>query len=107
MELALAFIGIPVATYLVLVCLPHGRPALIGCLVAMALAALFWVSQMGSDDSYLVALIALVISAIALGGLVQILRLVIGLGRPQWVYPVIVVLAMLAAGIPTLNVLGV
>ena len=107
MELALAFIGIPVTTYLILACLPHGRPALIGCLVAMALAALLWVSQMGSDDSYLVALIALVISAIALGGLVQILRLVIGLGRPQWVYPVIVVLAMLVAGIPTLNVLGV
>lgn len=107
MELALAFIGIPVTTYLILACLPHGRPALIGCLVAMALAALLWVSQMGSDDSYLVALIALVISAIALAGLVQILRLVIGLGRPQWVYPVIVVLAMLVAGIPTLNVLGV
>ena len=103
MELALAFIGIPVATYLILACLPHGRPALIGCLVAMALAALFWISQMGSDESYLVALIALVISAIALERLVQILRLVIRLGRLQWAYQVIVVPA---AGIPTLNVLG-
>ena len=69
----------------------------------MALGVLFWVSQMGSDESSLVALIALVISAIALERLVQILRLVIRPGRLQWAYQVIVVPA---AGIATLNVLG-
>lgn len=107
MELALAFIGVPIVTYLVLACLPRGRSALIGCLIAMALAALVWVSQIGSEDSYLVALIALVISAIALAGLAQILRMANGLGRPPWVYPVIVVVAMLTAGIPALNIMGV
>jgi hypothetical protein len=107
MELALAFIGIPVATYLVLACLPRGRPALIGCVGALVLAGLLWVSQMGSTDSYLVALIVLVISAISLAGLVQVLRVAIGVGRPKWAYPLIVILALLGAGIPTLNILGV
>jgi hypothetical protein len=107
MELALAFIGAPVLTYLVLACIPRGRPALIGCLAALAIAGAVWVSQMGSTDSYLVALIVLVISAISLAGFVQVLRAAIGVGRPRWVYPLIVILALLGAGIPTLNVLGV
>lgn len=107
MELALAFIGVPVVTYLVLACLPRSRPALIGCLSALALAVVVWVSQMGSSDSYMVALIVLVISAISLAGFVQVLRVAIGAGRPRWAYPFIVILALLGAGIPTLNVLGV
>jgi hypothetical protein len=107
MELALAFIGVPVVAYLVLACLPRGKPALIGCLVALALAVVVWLSQMGSNDSYMVALIVLVISAISLAGLVQVLRVVIGEGRPKWVYPLVVTLALLCAGIPTLTVLGV
>ena len=107
MELALAFIGIPVLTYLVLAFLPRGRPALVGCFAALALAALLWVTQMGSADSHMVAIIVLGISAVALAGFVQVLRVAIGTGRPRWVYPLIVVLALLGAGVPMLNVLGV
>jgi hypothetical protein len=107
MELALAFIGIPVVTYLVLACLPSGRPALLGCFAALALAAVLWISNMGSNDSYLMALIVLVVSAIALAGIVQVLRVAIGPGRPRWVYPLVVASALLIAGIPTLNILGV
>ena len=107
MELALAFIGVPVVTYLVLASLPRGRPALIGCLVALALAMVLWVSQIGSRDNYMMALIVLVISAVSLAGLVQVFRVAIGAGRPRWAYPLVVMLAFLCAGIPALNVLGV
>lgn len=107
MELALAFIGAPLVTYLVLASLPGGKPALIGVLVALALVAVLWVTQMTGDDSYMPALITLVFSAIVLAGLVQAFRVVLGPDRPRWLYPLIVLLALLGAGIPTLNVLGV
>ena len=107
MELALAFIGAPLVTYLVLASLPGGKPALIGVLVVLALVAVLWVTQKTGNDAYMMALITLVFSAVALAGLVQTLRVVLGLGRPRWLYPLIVVLALLGAGIPALNVLGV
>ena len=107
MELALAFIGAPLVSYLVLASLPRGRPALIGIVVALALVAVLWVTQMAGDDSYMMALITLVFSAIALAGLVQALRVVLGHGRPRWLYPLIVVPSLLGAGIPTSNVPGV
>ena len=107
MELALAFIGAPLVTYLVLASLPGGKPALIGVLVALALVAVLWVTQMTGDDRYMSALITLVFSAIALAGLVQALRVVLGHGRSRWVYPLIVVPSLLGAGIPTSNVPGV
>ena len=106
MNLALAFIGVPVATYLVMASLPRGRPALIGCVAGVAIAALLWASQMGSDEKHIVASIALAISAIALAGFVQVLRLAIGTGRPGWVYPLIVLVALLGAGSPMLFVVG-
>jgi hypothetical protein len=107
MELAFAFIGAPVVTFLVLASLPRGRPAFLGCLVAIAVAGLLWVTQSGADDQYLLAMIVLVISAVALAGLVQVLRSAIGPARPRWVYPAIILVALLMAGIPMLNVLGV
>lgn len=107
MTLALAFIGVPTATYLVLAFLPQGRPALIGIVIAAAIAVGLWVMQMSSAGSFMVALIMLTISAIALAGLVQVLRVALGPARPGWVYPLIVALALLAAGIPALNGLGV
>ena len=106
MELALAFIGAPLVTYLVLASLPGGKPALIGVLVALALVAVLWVTQRAGDDSYMMALITLIFSAIALAGLVQALRVVLGHGRPRWLYPLIVLPSPLGAGIPTLNVPG-
>lgn len=107
MELAFAFIGAPVAIYLILAFLPKGWPALVGCLAAVAIAALLGLSQKGSDDSYMVALAMLGCSAIALAAFVQVLRLAIGAGRPGWVYPGIVLLALLGAGLPMMYVLGV
>ena len=106
MELASAFIGAPIVTYFAW--LPRGRAAFVGSLVAMALAALLLVWQMGRADSHVIALTVLVISAIRPAGLVQIWRMItIGRGRPRWVYPPLLLLALLAAGLPTLNILGV
>ena len=107
MELALAFIGLPVATYLILAALSPGRTAWIGIIVALMIAAGAWVMQMSNGDSYTVALIMLIISAIALAGLVQLIRRALGPDRPRWAYPLTVLLALLVAGIPAMNILGV
>lgn len=108
MELALAFIGLPVASYLALASLPPGRPALIGLAIAGLLFGVLWVMLgIGSSDSYMVALIGFLFSAVALAAIVQVIRHIIGVGRPRWVYPAIVIVALLAAGIPMLTVLGV
>jgi hypothetical protein len=107
MELALAFIGLPVFTYLALAAVPRGRPALIAILGAAAIAAVVWVTQgMGSGDSFLIALIGFVFSAIALAGIVQLIRAQLRPGMPRWVYPALVATALVVAGIPMLTVLG-
>lgn len=106
MELALAFIGLPVATFLALASLPRGRPAAIGCVVAVAGAAVIWATQMAGGNSYLGAAAMLIFSATALAGFVQVLRLVIGAGRPRWVYPALVAFALLVAGVPMIKMLG-
>lgn len=108
MELALAFIGLPVVSYLALASLPHGRPALIGIAIAALVIAVLWVVLgIGSSDSYMVALIGFLFSAATLAAIVQVIRHILGVGRPVWVYPTIVIAALLAAGIPMLTVLGV
>jgi 4-amino-4-deoxy-L-arabinose transferase-like glycosyltransferase len=106
MNLALTFIGVPVVIYLILAALPRGRAALIGIGVAALIAALVWVRQSANDDSLTVATATLAFAAIALAGLVQILRSAIGVGRPRWVYPLIVLLGLVGAGLPLINVLG-
>lgn len=107
MELALAFIGLPVAIYLALASLRRGRFAMVGILGAAAINGMIFAVKSGASDGYSTALSMLVFSAIALAGLVQVLRAMIGVGRPPWVYPLIVVLALVAAGIPMLKVLDV
>ena len=107
MELAIAFIGLPVATYLALASLRRGRPAVIGVLGAAVITGLLFVTQANAADGYSTAVSMLVFSAIALAALVQVLRMMIGLGRPWWVYPLIVVSALAVAGIPMLKILGV
>ena len=107
MELALAFIGLPFATYLILVSLRRGRPAVLGIFGATVVTGLFFVTQTGAEDGFSTALAMLVFSAIALAALVQVLRLMIGPARPRWVYPAIVILGFLGAGIPMIKMLGV
>lgn len=108
MELVLAFIGLPVLAYLALACLPRGRPALIGLASAALVIAVLWVTLgLGSSDSYMTALIGFLFSAATLAAIVQVIRQIIGVGRPAWVYPTIVIIALLAAGIPMMTVLGV
>ncbi len=108
MELALIFIALPVMAYLALACLPRGRPALIGIAIAALVIAVLWVTLgIGSSDSYMIALIGFMFSAATLAAIVQVIRHIIGVGRPRWVYPTIVIIALLAAGLPMINVLGV
>lgn len=107
MELALAFIGVPAATFLGLAAISRGRPALIGCVVALLLTAILFVAGDGSADSYWLALVMLIGSAIVLAAVVQVLRMMIGPDRPGWVYPLIVGLALMVAGVPMLSILGV
>jgi hypothetical protein len=108
MELALVFIGLPVVGYLGLASLPRGWPALIGIVAAALVIAVLWATfGIGSDDSYLTALIGFLFSAAALAAIVQVIRQMIGEGRPRWVYPSVVGTALLATGIPLLNILGV
>lgn len=107
MELALIFIGLPVMAYLALAWLPRGRPALIGIAIAALVIAVLWVTMgIGSSESYLIALIGFLFSAATLPAVVQVIRQIIGVGRPRWVYPTIVITALLAAGSPMMNVLG-
>ena len=107
MEVAVTFIGLPVATYLALASLRRGRPAVIGVLGAAVITGLLFVTQAAAEGGYSTAISMLVFSAIALAALVQVLRMMIGLGRPSWVYPVMVALALVVAGIPMLKILAV
>lgn len=108
MELALVFVGLPIVGYLGLASLPRGRPALIAIALAVLLVAVLWVTLgIGSGDSYMIALIGFLFSAATLAAIVQVIRHLLGPLRPRWVYPTIVVCALLAAGIPMINVLGV
>jgi hypothetical protein len=107
MKLAFVLIGVPIATYLVLALLPRGKVAFVGIVGAAITAALCYVQQLESGESFFVATILLVFSAISLATLVQLLRLVLGEGRPKWVYPLIVFLALLAIGIPMIKLLVV
>ena len=99
MDFAIAFVAGPVLAYLGLACLPQGRPALLGVLAAATLAAVLWVTQMASENTYAVEVIALSMSAIALAAFVQVLRAAIGAGRAAWVYTAIVGLALAAAAL--------
>ena len=108
MQLAFVFIGLPVTAHRALASLPRGRPALIGIAIAALVSAVLWLSLgIGSGDSHMVALIGFLFSATSLAAIVQVIRHIIGAGRQPWVYPSVVVVALLAAGISMLNVLGV
>lgn len=108
MELAFVFIGLPVIAFLALASLPRGRPAMIGIAIAAIVIAVLWVTLgLGSSDSYMIALIGFLFSAATLAAIVQVIRHLLGPQRPRWVYPLVVVAALLAAGIPMVRVLGV
>ena len=108
MQLAFVFIGPPVTAHRALASAPRGRPALIGIAIAALVSAVLWRSLgIGSSDSYMVALIGFLFSATSLAAIVQVIRHIIGAGRQPWVYLSIVIVALLAAGISMLNVLGV
>ena len=112
MALALVFVGLPVATYPALVCLPRDRVAGIGIAVAAALCAGLWVySSLGDagaiGDGFIPALFMPLFSATALAAIVQLIRHIMGAGKPAWVYPALIAVAFLAAGIPMMNSLGV
>ena len=102
MALELVFVGLPVATYPALVYLPR----------AAALCAGLWVySSLGDagaiGDGFIPALFMLLFSATALAAIVQLIRHIMGAGKPAWVYPALIAVAFLAAGIPMMNSLGV
>lgn len=108
MQLAFVFIGLPVAAYLALASLPRGRPALIGVAIAALVSVVLWLSfGIGSSDSYMAALIGFLFSATSLAAIVQVIRHITGAGRQPWVYPSVVIVALLAAGISMLNDPGV
>lgn len=108
MELAFVFIGLPVVSYLALASLPRSWPALIGIAVAALVTAALWAAfGIGSSDSYLTAVIGFLSAATALAAIVQVIRQTTGAGSPSWVYPSRVGIALLAAGIPMLTILGV
>ena len=112
MALALVFVGLPVATYPALVCLLRGRVAGIGIAVAAVLCTGLWVYvSMGDSsaigDGFIPALFMLLFSATALAAIVQLIRHIMGAGKPAWVYPALIALAFLAARIPMMYSLGV
>lgn len=90
MELASAFIVMPVAIFVGLASLPRGRPAAAGCLVAVVVAAGIWATQMGRGAKMLFALALMSDSAIALASIVQVVRVAFGPDRHGWMYPGIV-----------------
>lgn len=108
MELALVFIGLPIASYLGLASLPRGRPAMVGIAIAALIIGVLWVTLgVGSNDSYMIALIGFLFSAATLAAIVQVIRHLLRPQRPRWIYPLVVVGALLTAGIPMIKVLGV
>ena len=114
MQIALVFIGLPFATFLALACLPRGRIAAIGISIAMLLCAWLWVQFSAVDagasdigDGFIPALVTLVFSATVLAAIVQMIRSMMGAGRPGWVYPAVITVALLAAGIPLIKSLGI
>lgn len=107
MMLFAIYVLAPIVVYVSLVCLPRGRPALIGIAAAAALLAVLWLAVIrGQNDAFLAALVAIVAGAVAVAALAQGLRTALGPGSPRWLYPAIAVLAVFGAGVPALATLG-
>lgn len=103
----LSFAVIPMVVFVGLAALPRGRPALIGIVGAAALAILVTVAMLLFDTTGMGAAIAMLSgSAVALAGVAQALRQALGPGRPAWLYPLIVLSALLLSGLPLLQSLG-
>ncbi|WP_135504712.1 hypothetical protein [Roseovarius aestuariivivens] len=113
MSVWLLILGLPLAVYLALAVLPVGRPAFLVSLGFTALLGLAWLAfaydiagfagREGPRGAYtLVALSGLSV-AVALGASLQALRLRLPGGWPAWVWPLCVVLALIAVAIPLMR----
>jgi hypothetical protein len=103
----LTFVILPVVLYLALASLPRGRSAMIGIAVAAVIAVVATVVLAAIDLSGVaLALAMLSVAAVTLAALVQAVRRALGPGRPGWVYPGIVILALVAGTYPVIQNLG-
>jgi hypothetical protein len=103
----LIFFVLPVVLYLALAVLPRGRSALIGIAAAAALAAMATAVLAATDLSGIgLALALLSLAAVALAALVQALRRAMGPDRPAWMYPGIVIAALVVGTYPVILNLG-
>ncbi|QYK40817.1 MAG: hypothetical protein KF887_15625 [Paracoccaceae bacterium] len=107
MAAVVVFLVLPVVTFLSLVMLPAGRPALVGVGVA-ALAVAILAPLVAPEDGagFGTLLRWLFGGAVALGGFVQALRLVRLPGGAVVPYPLVVTLCLLGAVITTAVYLG-
>jgi hypothetical protein len=108
MTAAMVFLVLPLATYVSLLVLPPGRPALIGIAVAAVAVALILPRGAPEDGSGFGSLAlwlyggAVALAAVAQG--LRVLRLPGGAAPP---YPLVAVLCLLGAAIPLALVLGI
>ena len=101
------FAVLPVVLYLALAALPRGRPATTGLAAAGACAVLGVVVLAALDlGGTGLAVAILSVAAITLAALVQAVRRVIGPARPIWLYPGIVIAALVAGTLPVILNLG-
>jgi hypothetical protein len=101
------FAVLPVVLYLALAALPRGRPAMLGLAVAGTLAVLGTVVFAAVDlGGFGLALAILSFAAVALAALVQAVRRVLAPGRAVWLYPGIVIAALVAGTLPVILNLG-
>lgn len=94
--------------------LPRGRTALAGCGLAGLGIVFLWiyvlvfaVSDGAASGSYAIVIAAGLTGAWAVAFSLQALRLRLPAGGPAWLWPSIVAISLLAAGLPALRLLGV
>jgi hypothetical protein len=101
------FAVLPVVLYLALAALPRGRPAFLGLAVAGTLAVLgagvLVAVDLGGTG---LAMAILSFAAVILAALVQAVRRALSPGRPVWLYPGIVMAALVAGTLPVILNLG-
>lgn len=108
MAAAVVFLGLPLVTYVSLLFLPAGRPALIGIAAAAAAVALI-LPRVAPEDGTGFGTMALWLygGAVALAALAQGLRVMRLPGGATPPYPLVATLCLLGAAVPLAMVLGI
>ncbi|MEE9453043.1 MAG: hypothetical protein V3V13_01500 [Paracoccaceae bacterium] len=117
MIFALIYIGLPLAIFFGLVALPKGRIAFWSVVVVGDILGLIWLTYFinigpiftgnANADTYTVLAVAISSGAWALASILLAARRIFGANWPRWVWPALIIGALIIVGLPAMKILGI